>query len=68
MGGNRSFSGIEEIIQRGYVDFVSLARPLVRQPDLPNIWLSGGPDEATCISCNACFSVGDVPLSCVLDK
>lgn len=68
VGGNKSFSRIEEIIQGGEVDFVSLARPLVRQPDLPNIWLSGGPDKAKCISCNACLSIGNTPLSCTLDK
>jgi 2,4-dienoyl-CoA reductase-like NADH-dependent reductase (Old Yellow Enzyme family) len=68
VGGNKSFSRIEEILEQGEVDFISMARPLVRQPDLPNIWLTGGPDRARCISCNACFSVGNKPLSCKRDK
>ena len=68
VGGVRSFSKAEEILGQGDVDFVSLARPLIRQPDLPRIWLAGGPDKAGCISCNACFPVGNPPLSCKLDS
>lgn len=64
VGGIRSFSKIEEILERGEADLVSMARPLIRQPDLPNIWLSGGADRATCISCNACFPAGNQPTAC----
>jgi 2,4-dienoyl-CoA reductase-like NADH-dependent reductase (Old Yellow Enzyme family) len=46
-------------------DFVSLCRPLVRQPDLPNLWLSGEvPDKAECVSCTACMPVENAPLAC----
>jgi len=68
VGGIRSFSKVEEILGRGEADFVSMARPLIRQPDLPNIWLSGGPDRAKCISCNACFPAGNQPISCHAEK
>ena len=68
LGGIRSFSKVEEILARGEADFVSMARPLIRQPDLPNIWFSGGPDRAKCISCNACFPVGNQPIACHAEK
>ena len=68
VGGYRSFGKIEETIASGFADFVSLARPLVRQPDLPNQWLAGGPDRAECISCNACLPVGTAVLACRADR
>jgi 2,4-dienoyl-CoA reductase-like NADH-dependent reductase (Old Yellow Enzyme family) len=65
VGGMRSLEKIEEVLQSGAADFISLARPLIRQPDLPNLWISGeGPEKAACISCNACIGVGDTALKC----
>lgn len=57
-GGNRTVEHMEKILKTGEVDFFGLARPLIREPDLPNRWLEGrGSDSATCISCNGCFGV-----------
>ena len=39
VGGLKSLSRIEEVLGSGAVDFISLSRPLIRQPDLPNLWL-----------------------------
>ena len=65
VGGLRSFSRIEEVLQSGAADFVSLSRPLIRQPELPDLWRSGkGADKAECISCNACLPVGNSPAVC----
>ncbi|MRR15480.1 MAG: NADH:flavin oxidoreductase [Deltaproteobacteria bacterium] len=65
VGGYRSFTAIEKALTSGAADFVALARPLVRQPDLPKRWLAGkGADRATCISCNACLPVGKESLAC----
>jgi len=65
VGGLKSLSRSEEALGSGAVDFISLSRPLIRQPDLPNLWLSGqGPDKAECISCNACLPIGNALLSC----
>jgi 2,4-dienoyl-CoA reductase-like NADH-dependent reductase (Old Yellow Enzyme family) len=65
VGGLKSFSRIEEVLESRAVDFVSMSRPLIRQPDLPRLWLSGqGPDKAECISCNACLPVGNDPFDC----
>jgi 2,4-dienoyl-CoA reductase-like NADH-dependent reductase (Old Yellow Enzyme family) len=49
VGGYRSFIKVEEAVASGAADFVSLARPLIRQPDLPSLWYSGKADRAACI-------------------
>ena len=65
VGGLRSFGKIEEVLTSKGADFVSLSRPLIRQPDLPNRWRSGeGPEKAECISCNACLTIGSARLGC----
>jgi 2,4-dienoyl-CoA reductase-like NADH-dependent reductase (Old Yellow Enzyme family) len=65
VGGLKSFSRIEEVLNSKAADFVSLSRPLIRQPDLPNRWFSGeGPDKAECLSCNMCLPIGNAPLAC----
>lgn len=55
VGGLRTFELMEEVIQNGEADFVSLSRPLIRQPDLINKWKTHNHHKATCISCNKCF-------------
>jgi len=65
VGGFRSFSKIEGVLNLNAADFVSMSRPLIRQPDLPILWRSGeGLDKAECISCNACLPIGSAPLAC----
>jgi len=64
VGGLKSFDLIEEIITTGVADLVALSRPLIRQPDLPNLWLTGeGGNTAECISCNGCLPLLE-PLKC----
>jgi 2,4-dienoyl-CoA reductase-like NADH-dependent reductase (Old Yellow Enzyme family) len=60
VGGIKSIDKIEEILEEGSVSFCAMCRPLIRQPDLPNLWLRGGGGEtATCISCNKCILTAD---------
>ena len=55
VGGIRSLDVAEEILAEGSADFISLSRPLIRDPDLPNKWLNGiGEPKSDCISCNGC--------------
>ena len=56
VGGNRDVERLEQIIQDGKVDFISLCRPLICEPDLPNRWRDGeGSSGTVCISCNSCM-------------
>ena len=55
VGGMRSYSVIREVIESGTADLVSLARPLIREPDLVNRWKAGDLRKAECNSDNLCF-------------
>lgn len=53
VGGFRSPAVMERALAE--VDFVSMARPLIREPALINRFRSGDLQKAKCISCNRCF-------------
>ncbi len=55
VGGLRTFALMEEVIQKGEADFVSLCRPLIREPHLIKEWKRGNHRRAACISCNKCL-------------
>jgi len=55
VGGLRSKSVMERILEEGTADFISLCRPLIREPDLPRRLQEGHQDKAACISCNRCW-------------
>jgi len=67
VGGIRSLEVIEKILAEGSADFISLSRPLIREPDLPNKWLKKRDKfTADCISCNACYkSLMDGGVRCI---
>jgi len=56
VGGLRSRKVMERVLEEGTVDFVSMSRPLIREPDLPNK-MKEGKEKADCISCNGCFGI-----------
>lgn len=58
VGGFRSLEIIEKVLHNDAADYISLARPLVREPDLARRWMSGDRAPAHCISCNGCFKPG----------
>ena len=55
VGGLRTFSLMEEAVERGEADFVSLCRPLIREPFIVNKWKEDPHYKPTCISCNQCI-------------
>lgn len=55
VGGIRRPDVAERILETGKADFISIARPLIREPGLPNRWLAGSRDAAQCQSCNRCL-------------
>ncbi len=56
VGGHRSPDCMERVLNETGIEFLSLSRPLVREPDLPRRWKSGDRSPSRCVSCNACYS------------
>jgi len=66
-GGVRRYDDIEEILADGTADLVGMARPLLREPNLPNKWKKGDKIDSSCISCNQCtmdIGINAKPLKC----
>jgi 2,4-dienoyl-CoA reductase-like NADH-dependent reductase (Old Yellow Enzyme family) len=70
VGGIRSFETAEKTVGAAGVDYVSMARPLIREPDLFRRWQDGDLRPAACISCNRCFRPGreEGGIYCVAKK
>jgi 2,4-dienoyl-CoA reductase-like NADH-dependent reductase (Old Yellow Enzyme family) len=65
VGGVRSTQTMDEIVRSGDADFLAMARPFVREPDLPNQIAQGRRGSVDCVSCNICFlHEGIDPLKC----
>jgi 2,4-dienoyl-CoA reductase-like NADH-dependent reductase (Old Yellow Enzyme family) len=65
VGGIRSLSTVESILTEDGIDFCAMARPLIREPDLPSKWFQGkGRKKASCVSCNKCLPRPDRTLEC----
>jgi 2,4-dienoyl-CoA reductase-like NADH-dependent reductase (Old Yellow Enzyme family) len=45
----------ERLIDEGVADYISMSRPLIREPDLINRWKAGDLSKAACVSDNMCF-------------
>ncbi|HUS70505.1 MAG TPA: NADH:flavin oxidoreductase [Anaerolineae bacterium] len=64
VGGMRSKQLMEQILEEGAANFISMSRPLIREPDLPKR-LFGGQERSTCISCNRCWPPpGEYGIAC----
>ena len=70
VGGFRSLSIAQKAIYEDGMDFIALARPLIREPDLAQKWEANKTDESECISCNKCFIPGMTKggIYCVVEK
>ena len=65
VGGIRHTDTMADIIASGDADFISMSRPFIREPDLPNKIKAGKRGPADCVSCNVCIDhAGDSPIQC----
>jgi 2,4-dienoyl-CoA reductase-like NADH-dependent reductase (Old Yellow Enzyme family) len=65
VGGLRTVEYMEKVVREGVADFVSLGRPLIREPDLVNTIRDGRRGLVDCTSCNICMMHEGVhPLRC----
>ena len=55
VGGIRSYEVAEELVKEDVTDYISMSRPLIREPGLINRWRSGDHGRSACKSDNACF-------------
>ena len=55
VGGHRSVENMEKVLNEGKIEFLSLSRPLLREPDLPRRWQEGEASPSKCVSCNRCY-------------
>ncbi len=55
VGGLRSTQMMDDIVRSGDADFLAMARPFVREPDLVNKIAHGRRGPVGCVSCNICF-------------
>lgn len=58
VGGIRTFEDANELFDNKIADYISLCRPLIREPGLISRWESGDPGKSECISDSACFQPG----------
>jgi len=65
VGGMRSKTLMENALKSKKTDFVSMARPLILEPDLPNRFKTGASETALCDNCNQCVVAADTkPIRC----
>lgn len=55
VGGLRSIDKINQYLDEAKIAYVSLSRPLVREPDLIQRWQAGDTKPSLCVSCNTCY-------------
>jgi len=70
VGGIRSIETAERIVHNGVADFISMCRPLIREPGLIARWKAGDLQPATCVSCNGCAgpALKGEGLQCILEN
>ncbi len=64
-GGNRTFKGLEQLVETSKVDYIGLSRPLISEPNLIKKWQVDQDYKSRCISCNYCHRQ---VYTCVFDK
>lgn len=65
VGGHRDFNKLTEIVNQTKIEYISLCRPLIREPELINRWAAGDRKPAKCISCTKCFGI---ETECIFHK
>jgi 2,4-dienoyl-CoA reductase-like NADH-dependent reductase (Old Yellow Enzyme family) len=69
-GGIRSYEVARRLVEEGITDYISMSRPLIREPGLVNRWMRGDLRKAACVTDNLCLGTlrtGE-GLHCVVER
>ena len=66
VGGLRKVAHMEEVLNNGFADFISMSRPFIREPNIVDKIKEGKTDSVACVSCNKCFAAAAnlMPVYC----
>ena len=66
VGGMRTVSHMEDVLENNYADFISMSRPFIREPFLVNHIKKGKMEKVACVSCNRCLAAvpNELPAYC----
>ncbi len=66
VGGLRRVAHMEDVLEKGYADFISTSRPFIREPMFVKRIQEGKTDAAACVSCNRCLAAAAnaMPVKC----
>ncbi len=69
VGGINNMDDINYIIKRSNIDFVSMSRPFIIEPDIVSKFNKGTQTKSKCIMCNYCLIIAEEkPLKCHYGK
>ena len=69
VGGIRKLTDIENIIETRGIDFISMCRPFIIEPNIVNKFQEGKATESKCIDCGYCLlGVGTRKLRCYFGR
>lgn len=67
VGGLRSPEVMQKLLQETPIEYFSLSRPFIAEPNLVERWKNGDLQPAKCISCNKCFGTNPVGNICAVE-
>ncbi|MBD5639932.1 NADH:flavin oxidoreductase [Clostridium botulinum] len=65
VGMNRSYNNMDQILNNSKIEYFSMARPFIREPDLINKFEKDENKKAKCISCGKCY--GENGIRCIFN-
>lgn len=65
VGGNRTFTNMNEVLNSTDIEYFSICRPLICEPDLINKFIDNNLYKPKCVTCNNCMSKDKL---CILHK
>ncbi len=70
VGGIRSFSLAQQLVNDNITDYISMSRPFIREPDLIKRRKAGNHNQAACLSDSKCFipAMNGKGIYCVVEK